>query len=195
MPRIPGQRLRYPEIAPAGIAAQSSVEHYLNTATALPAVLLELVRLRCSLTNGCEYCIGMHTHELRKHNEPESRIEAVAQWRTSAAFTAVEASALRWAEVMTNIQQGHVPDSEFALIQQHFNERDLVDLTLAIASINAFNRMAIAFRPQWHGDAPKSVRTAETPHAPTEGDILDRGLANANTSALADDGGKVSVDE
>lgn len=184
---MPDQRLRYLEIAPAGVAAQSSVEHYLNTATALPAVLLELVRLRCSQLNGCEYCIGLHTHELGTHNEPQSRIDAVPAWRGSDAFTATEASALRWAEAITTIQQGHASDAEFAAVREHFNDRDLVDLTLAIASINAFNRMAIAFRPQWHGDAPRPDDSKDSQANPATG--------SDDPSAIGDDGGKVSVDE
>ena len=145
-----GQRLRYPELAPAGFAALSAVEHYLNVGESLSAVLLELVRLRCSLLNGCEYCVGLHSAELRKHHEPESRIDAVARWQESNAFTHAERAALRWAEVVTNIQQGHAADEEFAAVRMHFDDVEIVNLTLAIASINAFNRMAIAFRPQWH---------------------------------------------
>ena len=149
------QRLRYPELAPSGIAALSALEHYLNVETALEPVLLELVRLRCSLLNGCEYCIQLHSAELVKHHEPQSRIQSVAGWQQSDAFTLRERTALRWAEVITNIQDGHAPQVEFISARQHFQDAELVNLTLAIASINAWNRMAIAFRPQWHGRTPK----------------------------------------
>ena len=149
------QRLRYPELAPEGIAALAAVEHHLNTASGLTHALLEFVRLRCSQLNGCEYCIGLHTHVLTRANEPTSRIEAVAQWAASDAFTHREQAALRWAEVITNIQDGHASDPEFAAVREHFEDHEVVELTLAIAAINAWNRMAIAFRPQWRRPATK----------------------------------------
>ncbi len=125
-----------------------SVEHYLNTATAFEPVLLELVRLRASLLNGCEYCIGLHTHEPKKHNETQGRIEAVGEWQESDAFTERERAALAWADAITNIQEGHASDEAYAAVQEHFRDADLVSLTLTIASINAWNRMAIAFRAE-----------------------------------------------
>ena len=164
------QRLRYPELAPAGVAAMSAVEHYLNVESGLESVLLEMVRLRCSQINGCTYCIALHTAELNKHNEPESRIQAVAAWQQNDALTQRERAALAWAEAVTNIQAGHASDEDFRAVQEHFGDADLVNLTLTIASINAWNRMAIAFRPQW-----RSQRAAE--------------------ATDADDGGKVSEDD
>ena len=144
------QRLRYTELAPEAIAPLRRLEHYLNAECGLEAVLLELVRLRVSLLNGCDFCIGLHTHELRRHNEPPSRIEAVPVWRESDAFTKRERAGLRWAEVITNVQDGHAPDEEFAAVREHLDEKEVVDLTVAIASINAWNRLGIAFRPQWN---------------------------------------------
>jgi AhpD family alkylhydroperoxidase len=145
------QRLKYAELAPQGMAALSGVEHYLNTASMVKPVLLELVRLRASLMNGCEYCVGLHSHELRKHNEPVERIIAVARWRESDAFTEQERAALQWAEVVTDIQEGHASEEEFAALQVHFSDVEVVNLTLAISSMNAWNRMAIVFRPSWNG--------------------------------------------
>lgn len=142
-------RLRYPELAPEGIASMRALEHYLNASTALPAVLLELVRLRASLLNGCEFCIGHHTNELRKHNEPASRIAALQDWRTSDAFTAKERAALAWADAVTDIQDRNAADPEYAAVSAFFHDKDLVDLTLAIASINAWNRMSIALQSEW----------------------------------------------
>ena len=144
-----GQRLRYMDLAREGMGALSGVEHVLNTASCLSAVLLELVRLRASLMNGCDYCVGLHTSELRKHHEPTGRIDGVGRWRESEAYTQRERAALRWAEVITDIQDGHASDEEFAAVQEHFSDVEVVQLTLAIASINAWNRMAIAFRPKW----------------------------------------------
>jgi len=142
------QRLQYTELAPEGLAALRAVEHYVNTDTALEPVLTELVRLRASLLNGCGYCIGLHTHELKKQNETEGRIGAVAKWEESDAFTERERAALAWADAITKIQDGHASDEAYAAVQVHFRDGDLVNLTLTIASINAWNRMAIAFRAE-----------------------------------------------
>jgi alkylhydroperoxidase family enzyme len=125
--------------------------------------------------NGCEYCIGLHTHELKKHNEAEGRIAAVAAWRHSDAYTQRERAALAWTEAVTDIQDGHASDEAFAAVQQHFAEKELVDLTVAIAGINAWNRMAISFR-------------AEKSHQPEKD-------AGTPAEEMPDDQGKVSVED
>ena len=157
------QRLRYPELSPEGVGALRGLEHFLNAASGLESVLLELVRLRCSQLNGCEYCIALHSAELQKHHEPASRIDTVAAWAASNAFTERERAGLRWAEVITDVQQGHAADDEYAAVRLHFADTELVNLTLAIAGINAWNRMAIAFRAQ-HTSKPAPTADA------TEGD-------------------------
>ena len=171
------QRLRYPELAPEGIAALRSLDHYLNAASGLESVLLELIRLRVSQLNGCDFCIASHTAELHKHNEPATRMDAVQHWHPSEAFTERERAALRWAEAITGIQQGHASDDDYAAAHQHFTDAELVNLTLAIASINAWNRMAIAFRPQWQSNAQPHD---SQPH---------------RQDATGDDGGKVAVED
>ncbi len=173
------ERLRYPELAPEGVAPMRGLEHYLNAITALPAVLLELVRLRASVLNGCAFCIGHHTQELRKHNEPETRIAAVREWSGSDAFTPKECAALAWTDSITNIQQDHASDAEYGNVSAFFEGKDLVDLTLAIASINAWNRMSIAFGAEWK---PKQgERGTEGAEAPPE--------ENPATTAPATGGG------
>ena len=82
--------------------------------------------------------------ELKKLHEPEERIEGVADWRGSDAYTQRERAALAWTEAMTNIQDGHAPDAVYAQVREHFNEAEIVNLTLAITTINAWNRIAIA---------------------------------------------------
>lgn len=179
------QRLRYAELAPDGIAALRAFEHYLNTGTTLTPVLLELLRLRVSTLNGCGFCTQMHTAELRKHHEPDSRIEAVADWQASAAFTPRERAALAYADSITNIQATHVSDGEYAAVNQFFIGKDLADLTLAIAGINAWNRLAISFRSEWRPE-PQANTHEESPSAVNHG--------HATVSAVGDDGGKVSED-
>jgi AhpD family alkylhydroperoxidase len=142
-------RLPYTKLAPKAYEALSGVGHYLATDTALEPVLLGLVYLRASLKNGCGFCIGMHTAELRRHNEPQTRIDGVAAWESSDAFTPRERAALRWTDVVTNIQDGHAPDAEYAAVSEYFQGKDLADLTFAIAQINAWNRLGIAFAVEW----------------------------------------------
>jgi AhpD family alkylhydroperoxidase len=145
MPRLP-----YPKLAPEAYSSLQSLGHYLRTATTLDAVLLGLVDLHASQLNGCGFCIGMHTQELKHAHEPDSRIGAVANWRDSNAFTPRERAALAWTEEITNIQDGHASDEAYAAVSEHFKDKDLVDLTFAIATINAWNRLAIAFRAEWN---------------------------------------------
>ena len=137
-------RLKYGQLAPEGMAKMRELEHYLNTGTGLEASLLGLVRLRASLMNGCEYCIHIHSAELRKLNEPSERIDGVAEWRNSGLYTQRERGALAWTEVVTNIQEGHAPDVVYDEVRAHFGDVETVNLTLVITTINAWNRIAIS---------------------------------------------------
>jgi AhpD family alkylhydroperoxidase len=137
-------RLKYGQLAPEGLARMRELEHYLNTGTGLEHTLLELVRLRASLMNGCEYCIDLHTEQLKKLNETADRIAGVTNWRGSNAYTKRERAALAWAEAVTNIQDGHAPDVVYDEVRAHFSDMETVNLTLAITTINAWNRIAIA---------------------------------------------------
>ncbi|HMH14347.1 MAG TPA: carboxymuconolactone decarboxylase family protein [Edaphobacter sp.] len=137
-------RLKYGQLAPEGFAKMRELEHYLNTGTHLERTLLELVRLCVSLMNGCEYCITFHTAELQKNNEAAERISQVANWRSSEIYTKRERAALAWVEAVTNIQDGHAQDAVYDEVRAHFSDVDTVNLTLAITTINAWNRMSIA---------------------------------------------------
>ena len=160
MPRLP-----YPKIAPEAYSALLSVSHYVHTATALDAVLLGLVDLRASQLNRCSFCIGMHTKELKRAHEPDSRIDAVANWRESDAFTPRERAALAWTEEITNIQDGHASDEAYAAVSEYFHDKDLVDLTFAIATINAWNRLGIAFGVEWNPPVRSGSAVKEEPAA------------------------------
>ncbi len=155
------------------------LEHYLNATTALPAVLLELVRLRASLLNGCSFCVGHHTGELQKHNEPKTRIEALRDWVSSDAFTPRERAALAWTDAVTNIQGSHASDAEYAAVSVFFKDKELVDLTLAIAGINAWNRMSLAFAAQWD---PFRGRKAEA--QPAEAQPAEQGAGSSGSEGF-----------
>jgi len=137
-------RLKYGQLAPEGLAKMSALEHYLNNGTGLEASLRELVRLRASLMNGCEYCVRLHTSELRKVGETAERIAAVADWRSSELYSKRERAALAWAEAVTNIQDGHAPDVLYEAVRAEFTDVETVNLTLVISTINAWNRISIA---------------------------------------------------
>jgi alkylhydroperoxidase family enzyme len=108
--------------------------------------------------------MAMHTHELLQHHEPQSRIDAVSHWQDSTAFTPREKAALAWTEELTNVQEGHASDAAFAAVNEFFQDKDLVDLSFAIATINAWNRLAIAFRAEWNPLLrPGGVHTTEAP--------------------------------
>jgi AhpD family alkylhydroperoxidase len=156
-------RLEYGKLAPEGLAKMRALEHYLNTGTNLEPILLDLVRLLASQINGCEYCIKLHSAELRKLNEPESRIAGIVEWRgagagSGGAYTQRERAAFAWTEAITNIQDGHAPDAVYDEVRAHFSEVETVNLTLAITTINAWNRLAIALGdyPGHAGGAVKS---------------------------------------
>jgi len=142
-------RLPYPKLAPEAYEKLIAVGHYLSTGTALDPVLLELVYLRASTLNGCGFCIGMHSTDLKKRNEPETRIDAIANWQASDAFTPRERAALAWTDAITNIQTSHASDADYASVNEFFTGKDLVDLTVAIAQINSWNRLGIAFAAEW----------------------------------------------
>jgi AhpD family alkylhydroperoxidase len=137
-------RLKYWQLAPEGLAKMRELEHYLNNETGLEASLLGLVRLRASLMNGCEYCIHVHTAELQKLNETAERIAELVDWRSSELYTKRERAALAWTEAVTNIQEGHAPDVVYEAVRAQFTDVETVNLTLAISTINAWNRIAIS---------------------------------------------------
>jgi len=147
--------LDFNKLAHEGLAKMRALEHYLNTGSGLDLVLLDLVRLLASRINGCEYCVELHSAQLRKLHEPEERIAGVVEWRGSAAYTQRERAALAWTEALTNIQDGHASDAVYAQVREHFNEVETVNLTLTITTINAWNRIAISL-----GDFPGHAGTA-----------------------------------
>jgi len=108
--------------------------------------LLELIKVRASQINGCAYCVDMHTKDARAAGETEQRLYAVAVWEEAPFFTERERAALAWTEALTVVSQGHAPDGVYKIAREHFNEKELVDLTMAIVAINGWNRLAVGFR-------------------------------------------------
>lgn len=111
----------------------------------LEHTLLELVKTRASQINGCAYCIDMHTKDARAAGETEQRLYGLSAWRETPFFTERERAALEWTEALTLIADNDVPDDLYNRVQQ-FSEHDLVNLSLAVITINGWNRLAIPFR-------------------------------------------------
>lgn len=108
--------------------------------------LIELVKLRASQINGCAFCVDMHTADARKSGETERRLYAVSVWRETPFFTPRERAALAWTESLTLLSQTHAPDEDYEQLSAEFDAREMVDLTVAITTINAWNRLAVGFR-------------------------------------------------
>ena len=141
------QRLDHQALAPDGMRALGGVYGYVAMKSGLPNDLVNLVYLRVSQINGCAYCISSHSKDLLKSGVPENKLLMLTAWReTPAIYDQKERAALGWAESVTLIAQTRVPDAEYEAAVAQFTQKELVDLTLAIALINAYNRMAISFR-------------------------------------------------
>jgi AhpD family alkylhydroperoxidase len=138
-------RIDYYKLSPGGYKAVLGLEQYLAS-TSLEKKLLHLIKLRVSQINGCAYCLDMHWKDLQAEGEKEQRMYSLDAWRETPYYSDRERAALAWAEAVTNITDGHVPDEVYDQARQHFSEQELADLTLAVAAINVWNRLSIAFR-------------------------------------------------
>lgn len=140
-----GTRLNYGKAAPGAMRAMNGLETYIANC-GLEAPLKELVRLRASQINGCAYCVDMHSLDARAGGETEQRLYAVAVWRETPFFSERERAALLWTEKLTLISLDRVPDEVYEQVRPHFTDEELVNLTLLITTINAWNRFGISFR-------------------------------------------------
>jgi AhpD family alkylhydroperoxidase len=138
-------RVDYRKVAPEAMRALAAVERYARGSKLEPA-LLELVRLRSSMINGCAYCVDMHTKDARAAGESEQRLYAVSVWREAPFFSPRERAALAWTDAVTEISVDHAPDEVYRIAREQFNEKELVDLTMAIIAINSWNRLSVSFR-------------------------------------------------
>ncbi|HET8923087.1 MAG TPA: carboxymuconolactone decarboxylase family protein [Candidatus Acidoferrum sp.] len=139
------ERIHYSKVAPGAYHAMLGLEHYLQEC-GLEEPLLHLIKLRASQINGCAYCLDMHWKDLRAIGESEQRMYSLDAWRECPYYSERERAALAWTEAVTRVADGHVPDAVYEEVRAHFNEKELADLTLAVAAINAWNRLSIAGR-------------------------------------------------
>jgi AhpD family alkylhydroperoxidase len=148
--------------APAAIRPLNEMEVYLRKESGLDPKLMELVKLRASQINGCAYCIDMHTKDARALGETEQRLYTVSAWREAPFFTERECAALLWTEQLTRISEHHVPDRGYEEVSRQFTSAELVNLTLAVIAINAWNRFAITFRSVPGEYQPKQPISSES---------------------------------
>src|SRR5687768_15059585 len=161
--QVQAERLR--QVDPANVEramrAMLSLSGY-QAHSGLEPSLLKLVKLRASQINGCAYCVDMHTKDARVAGESEQRLYAVSVWQETPFFSGRERAALAWTEVLTLVSEQGVPDELYAEVREHFSERELVDLTLAVVAINGWNRLAISFRPPVGEYQPHSALRVES---------------------------------
>jgi AhpD family alkylhydroperoxidase len=146
-------RLDYARIAPTPHQAMFALSEFVRRC-GLEARLLELVMIRVLQMNGCAYCIDWHATRARNLGVTERRLYSLPGWRESPFYSDRECAALELAESMTDIAQGHVPDAVYTLAQSRFTNEELVNLALAIVTINAWNRLTITFRSASDATSP-----------------------------------------
>ncbi|ADV01492.1 carboxymuconolactone decarboxylase family protein [Alicycliphilus denitrificans] len=141
------QRLDYKNASPKGFAAMLALELHAR-ASGLEHGLLELVKTRVSQLNGCAFCLDMHTKDARAAGESEQRLYLLPAWREAPCYTERERAALAWAEAVTLLKDQQVPDEVYEQARRQFDEKALVDLTLAIVAINGWNRLSVSFHTE-----------------------------------------------
>ncbi len=138
-------RIEYAHAVPEAVEALRALEKYVRTCGIEPKAL-ELIKIRASQINGCAYCLDMHAKDARAQGETEQRIYALNAWRETPFFTEKERAALAWAEAVTQVSTSRVPDEVYDIARKCFDEKELVNITIAIIAINGWNRLAVSFR-------------------------------------------------
>lgn len=148
-------RFDYTKAAPDAFKAVLQLEQYVKEKSGLEHRLIHLIKLRASQINGCAYCVDMHSKEARRDGLSEQWINLVCTWQESPVFDDRERAVLAWTEALTNVAQTRAPDADYERLRAFFSEADIVKLTVAISTINVWNRLAIGFRSQHPIDAAK----------------------------------------
>jgi AhpD family alkylhydroperoxidase len=136
-----------------------ALEEYMKSSS-LGHRLIHLVKIRASQINGCAYCLHMHTSDTLAEGEDAARIFLLDAWRESHLYSERERAALAWTEALTNISQTHAPDADFEALKAQFNEQEIMDLTLLVATINSWNRLAIGMRAEHPHDVKRKAVAA-----------------------------------
>jgi AhpD family alkylhydroperoxidase len=138
-------RLDYYSASPKAMKAMIAMEA-LTSSLSIEQGLLHLIKIRASQLNGCAFCTDMHSVDARRLGESDRRLYSIVVWRDSNFFNPRERAALAWTEAVTLLSESHVPDDVYAQTREQFSEGELVDLTIAVTTINSWNRLAVSFR-------------------------------------------------
>jgi AhpD family alkylhydroperoxidase len=137
------------------------IERHIG-ASKLEPKLLHLVKMRASQINGCAFCLDMHSKDARAEGETEQRLYSLDAWEEAPYYSDRERAALEWTEAVTLLGNGHVPDSAYEKVRAHFSENEIATLTLAVAMINVWNRLNVAFRTEAGGYQPGMLKSLST---------------------------------
>ncbi len=140
-------RMEYQRASPEALRAMLVLEHFVREC-GLERPLIELIKMRASQINGCAYCLDMHIKDARAAGETAQRIDLLSVWHEAPFYTPRERGALEWTEVVTNIGRDGVSDDVYKRTREQFTDKELVDLTMAVITINGWNRLAISFRTE-----------------------------------------------
>lgn len=141
-------RFDFPSVAPDAYKAVAALDRYVRVDTGIDHRLLHLLKIRASQINHCAYCVDMHTKEARRDGLSDQWINLISVWRESPVFDAKERAVLGWTEALTNVAQTHAPDADYEALRAFFSEAEMTNLTVAIGTINVWNRLCVGFRSQ-----------------------------------------------
>jgi len=142
-----GPRIDLHEKAQKALNTMYGLGKYLAESS-IEESLLNLIDFRVSQINGCAFCLDMHSKDLRAAGESEQRLYVMDAWREAPFYSERERAALAWAEAVTKLTDAHIPDETYEEARKQFSEQELIDLTMAIITINSYNRINVAFRTE-----------------------------------------------
>ena len=149
-------RMDYVHVSPGASRAMFGLTQHVHQSGLEPS-LIHLIDMRVSQINGCAFCLDMHWKDSKAAGESDQRLYSLNAWQETSYYTERERAALAWAEAVTAIADGHVPDELYEATRKHFSEKELVDLTMAVIAINGWNRLSISFRTEPGTYQPKMV--------------------------------------
>ena len=153
-------RLNIVKAAPEAYQAVSALDRYVVKESGLAPGIIHLIKIRASQINGCAYCVDMHVKEARRDGFGEQWMHMISVWRESPVFTDKERALLGWTEALTLLPETRAPDEDFEALKQHFSDEEIVKITVAIGTINVWNRIAVGFRTPASGRAAVGSRVA-----------------------------------
>lgn len=140
-------RMNVAKLAPEAYRAVAALDKTVST-SGLESRLLHLARLRASQINGCAFCVDLHIKEALADGLDSQTLHLVSAWRESPFFTGRDRAALEWTESVTLIAQTGIPDTAYEAVHAVLTEAEIAQLTMVVATINIWNRIAVSSRMQ-----------------------------------------------